>query len=180
MRILHLTKNDYKIRHWSGGTTTEVFIWPENACYATRDFQLRISSATVDLPESDFTPLPGVIRYIVPLQGSFILTHPGGAPVAMDPLCQPYRFSGGIHTHCAGKATDFNLMLKGIEGQMHICQGDVPILPGLTCLYAPHACRVFLGEQADPLLEGDSLVVFNQKDTLATTDGTLICCQAVI
>ena len=86
MRILHLTKQDYKVSQWSGGTTTEVFIWPEGSNYATREFGLRISSATVDLPESDFTPLPGVMRYIVPLQGSFTLTHPGKQPVVMEPL----------------------------------------------------------------------------------------------
>jgi environmental stress-induced protein Ves len=115
MRILHLTKQDYKVSQWSGGTTTEVFIWPEGSNYATRKFGLRISSATVDLPESDFTPLPGVMRYIVPLQGSFTLTHPGKQPVVMEPLCQPYRFSGEIPTHCVGKATDFRYVSHSVH-----------------------------------------------------------------
>jgi environmental stress-induced protein Ves len=180
MRILHLTKQDYKVSQWSGGTTTEVFIWPEGSSYAAREFGLRISSATVDLPESDFTPLPGVMRYIVPLQGSFTLTHPGKQPVVMEPLCQPYRFSGEIPTHCVGKATDFNLMLKGTEGEMRICRDSASLVPGLTCLYAPRACQVTMGEHVFPLQEGDSLVIFSQENAQANTDGTLICCHAAI
>ena len=178
MRILHLTKQDYKVSQWSGGTTTEVFIWPEGSNYATREFGLRISSATVDLPESDFTPLPGVMRYIVPLQGSFTLTHPGKQPVAMEPLCQPYRFSGEIPTHCVGKATDFNLMLKGMDGSMDICQHTVPIVPGFTCLFAPADCRIQIDDQHYILSAGDSLLLFSEKDAIAITDGRFIRCHS--
>ena len=96
MRIRHLTAEDYKVSQWSGGTTTEIFIWPADASYAAREFSLRISSATVELEESDFTALPGVTRYIVPLQGGFTLTHPGKTPVVLSPLDTPYRFSAAL------------------------------------------------------------------------------------
>ena len=89
MQILHLTQKDYKTSQWSGGTTTELLIWPEGADYAKREFQVRISSATVELAESDFTPLQGVIRYITPLSGGFTLTHPGEMPVVMAPMYLP-------------------------------------------------------------------------------------------
>ena len=62
MRILHLTETDYKVGLWSGGSTTELFIWPEGADYGKREFTLRVSSARVDLEESDFTPLQGAWR----------------------------------------------------------------------------------------------------------------------
>jgi environmental stress-induced protein Ves len=180
MRILHLKTQDYKVSQWSGGTTTEIFLWPEGSSYAARQFQLRISSATVDLAESDFTPLPGVTRYIVPLQGSFTLSHPGQAPVVMEPLCRPYRFSGDIDSHCVGQATDFNLMLKGVDGQMDICRNEAEILPGLTCLYAPQPCRITLNSQAFSLAAQESLVIFSEKSHTALTNGTLICCHAII
>ena len=67
MRILHLTEKDYKVGQWSGGTTTELFIWPEGADYAKREFSVRVSSARVGLEESDFTPLVGVIILTTPL-----------------------------------------------------------------------------------------------------------------
>ena len=181
MQILHLDSQAYTVSQWSGGTTTEVFIWPKGANYATREFQVRISSATVELEESDFTALPGVTRYIVPLQGGFTLTHPGQSPVVMGPLTEPYRFSGEIATHCVGRATDFNLMLKGVEGKMDICRETASIQPGITCLYAPEGCEVTISGQMHRLLAGESLLIFSQQmATAAISGGLAICCYAAV
>ena len=176
MDIRHVTQKDYRVSQWSGGTTTEVFIWPEGASYAQRAFSLRISSATVELEESDFTALPGVMRYIVPLKGGFTLTHPGEDPVVMAPLDNPYRFSGEIATHCVGRATDFNLMLKGVEGVMEICREQIPVLPGITCLYAPEACCITLDAQRFELDKGEGLVIFSDRETTASADKRVIRC----
>ena len=179
MQILHLDSKAYTVSQWSGGTTTEVFIWPKGANYASREFQVRISSATVELEESDFTALPGVTRYIVPLQGGFTLTHPGQSPVVMGPLTEPYRFSGEIATHCVGRATDFNLMLKGVEGKMDICRETAPIQPGITCLYAPEECEVTISGESHRLAVGESLLILTRKTaTVAISGGAAICCYA--
>ncbi len=167
MHILHLTNKDYKTSRWSGGTTTELFIWPAGASYADREFAFRISSAVVDLAESDFTPLPGVERWITPLSGGFTLLHPGKTPTVMDPLAQPYRFSGGEATHCVGKATDFNLMLKGVAGEMAISRGKTPVLPGFNSFYALENA-VFQLDGRHTMAPGDLLAVFS--DTEATID----------
>ena len=159
MRILHLTEKDYKVGLWSGGSTTELLIWPEGADYAKREFSARVSSARVDLEESDFTPLQGVLRYITPLSGGFTLTHPGETPVVMAPLDGPYRFSGETLTHCVGRATDFNLMLKGVEGEMTLCSQVWRLRPGLNCLYAVEDTRVQMRE-GYVLHPGELLVVF--------------------
>lgn len=162
MNILHLTAASFRTSTWSGGTTTELFLYPENGSYADRDFQLRISSATVDLEESDFTPLEGVERYITPLQGSFILTHPGSDPVVLEPLAAPYRFSGEIPTHCVGKATDFNLMLKGCTGRMELYWDFAPIQAGFNAFY-PAEDTVFAIEGSRyPMKAGQLLVVFSE------------------
>ncbi len=175
MRILHLTEKDYKVGLWSGGSTTELFIWPEGADYAKREFTLRVSSARVDLEESDFTPLIGVTRYITPLSGGFALTHPGSAPVVMGPMSEPYRFSGEIPTHCVGKATDFNLMLKGTKGEMQLCREVWQLRPGFNCLYAVADTRVDLGESY-ALKAGELLVVFAEEACTAKISAqTLIC-----
>jgi hypothetical protein len=177
MRIMHLTENDYKVAKWSGGSATELFIWPEGAVYAKREFSLRVSSARVDLEESDFTPLTGVIRYITPLSGSFTLTHPGLTPVVMGPLAEPYRFSGEISTHCVGKATDFNLMLKGIEGEMALCEDVWPLRPGFNCLYAVADMAVELAE-CYTLKNGELLVVFAEEICTAQISAKAIACFA--
>lgn len=104
MKITQLTAADFRTSTWSGGTTTELFLYPENGSYAARDFLFRISSATVDLEESDFTPLQGVERYITPLEGSFVLAHPGAQPrlccrlwrrpTASGAMCPPIVWAG--------------------------------------------------------------------------------------
>ena len=179
MRILHLTEKDYKVGLWSGGSTTELFIWPKGADYGKREFTLRVSSARVDLEESDFTPLMGVTRYITPLSGGFTLTHPGSVPVAMEPMAEPYRFSGEIQTHCVGKATDFNLMLKGVEGEMALCREEWQIRPGFNCLYAVEDTAVDL-ESGYTLKAGELLVVFAEEVSTEAVSAKAIACFAAV
>ncbi len=163
MKITHLTAADFRTSCWSGGTTTELFLYPEDGNYAARNFLFRISSATVDLAESDFTPLPGVERYITPLQGTFTLTHPGQSAVFLEPLAAPYRFSGGIPTHCAGRATDFNLMLKGCDGRMALHHTTAPIEPGFNGFYPTEDTIFTLGDRQFEMKKGDLLVIFSDE-----------------
>ena len=179
MRILLLTEKDYKVGPWSGGSTTELFIWPKGADYAKREFTLRVSSARVDLEESDFTPLTGVTRYITPLSGGFTLTHPGCQPVAMGPLAEPYRFSGEVPTHCVGKATDFNLMLKGVNGEMILCQEVWHLRPGFNCLYAVTNTAAELAE-GYTLKAGELLVAFAEEASTAKISTRAIACIAEV
>ena len=179
MRILHLTEKDYKVGLWSGGSTTELFIWPEGADYGKREFTLRVSSARVDLEESDFTPLQGVLRYITPLSGGFTLTHPGSTPVAMAPLDAPYRFSGETPTHCVGRATDFNLMLKGVDGEMALCHAVWLLRPGFNCLYAVADTAVAL-EDGYTLHPGELLVVFAKQKGYVQISTKAIACYAEV
>ena len=75
MKITHYREKDFKTSNWSGGITTELFIYPREADYKKRDFLFRLSSATVDLDRSDFTPLPGFFRFISPLNGDLKISH---------------------------------------------------------------------------------------------------------
>ncbi len=177
MKIQHLTKKDYKTSTWSGGTTTELFLYPESGDYARRDFLFRISSATVDLEESDFTRLPGVQRYITPLQGAFTLTHPGSDPVHLTPLSAPYPFPGDIPTHCVGKATDFNLMLQGCHGHMTLQSGSAPIAPGFNAFYPIAETAFTLENKRYEMKPGDLLVVFAENAaTLSLGDASAFAC----
>lgn len=178
MRILHLTKAQQTVSTWSGGTTTQLFIWPENADYASREFQLRISSATVELAESDFTSLPGVERYIIPLDGSFTLTHPLVDPIFLDPWATPYRFCGETPTHCVGVATDFNLMLKGVEGNMEICSGEQCLQPGFHGLYPQESCTWQLNGLSYQVQPGELLVLFLQESLPLSLPCPTIHCWA--
>ena len=109
--MIVLTPADYRTTAWSGGTTTQLAIAPEGAVYADRDFLWRVSSASVNTAESDFTPLPDYVRLISTLKGEIDLSHNGGAYLRLRPL-EIHRFDGADRTVSRGLCTDFNLMLR--------------------------------------------------------------------
>ena len=135
LKITEIKKDDMRVSAWSGGTTTEIMIRPFGAVYAERNFLFRISTAKVELEESDFTALPDYERLIASLEGTMELTHacPGGEETAkIFPHSTVHRFDGGVPTHCVGKARDLNLMLrKGrAEGDLRFIKaGETVVQP---------------------------------------------------
>jgi uncharacterized protein len=97
---------------WASGTSTEIFIHPPGASFAQRNFQFRISTATVEAEESKFTFFEGISRHLMVLKGELELIHEGRYSRHLNPFDQD-TFSGDWNTRSEGKATDFNLMLKG-------------------------------------------------------------------
>ncbi len=120
--IKKLSKQDYIVSDWSGGKTVQIAIGPEDAVYADRNFLWRVSSATVELKESDYTSLPDYKRFITPLNGEMILSHNGGTEININPLTI-HEFDGADNTHCKGVCTDFNLMIR--KGR---CSGNMSVL----------------------------------------------------
>ena len=109
---------DFKTTKWSGGSTTELFIYPSTANYASRNFDFRISSATVEIEKSDFTILPGVSRQLMVLKGSLILSHKNHHEVQLNKR-EIDCFDGSWETSAVGTCVDFNLMTKGnTEGKI--------------------------------------------------------------
>lgn len=106
-----LTRADYAASGWSGGTTTQLAIAPEGADYAGRNFLWRLSSATVELDHSTFTPLPDYNRFLSVLEGEIRLRVDGGAPAPLVPG-QVIAFDGGVPVESWGQCVDFNLMVR--------------------------------------------------------------------
>ena len=111
MKITKIDAAAQTISRWSGGTTTQLAIAPAGAVYAERDFLWRVSSAVVELPESDFTPLPDYDRILMILDGELALSHDGGEEYTLRALEQT-SFDGASHTFSRGQVTDFNLMMR--------------------------------------------------------------------
>lgn len=115
-------QEEFKTSLWSGGSTTELYIYPEDAIYKEGNFQCRISSATVEVERSDFTSLPGVKRYLSIFHGHLDMIHGEGEKVSLEPF-QVDCFDGGVPTVSFGQVVDFNLMLKnGADGKMEAAQ----------------------------------------------------------
>ena len=120
-----IKKEHLKTNKWSGGTTTELFKYPENSLFANRDFDVRISTATVEDEYSIFTPLPGIHRTLMVLEGEIELQHKNYHSIKLAPF-QSDKFEGDWHTECFGKCVDFNLMTtKNTNGKIDFLQLDI-------------------------------------------------------
>jgi environmental stress-induced protein Ves len=107
-----IDSENFKPANWPGGTTTQLFIYPPSADYQKRDFQFRLSTATVETEKSDFTPLPGFSRKLMVLSGEITICHDGHYSRQLKKF-DAHEFEGGWKTSSIGKCTDFNLMTAG-------------------------------------------------------------------
>lgn len=162
----HLTAADYHSSSWSGGTTTQLAIAPAGADYGARDFLWRLSSATVELEQSDFTALPDYRRLIATLEGEIRLRHNGGERIALPPL-RVHAFDGADETRSFGRCRDFNLMLRkgAAEGEMEalLPEGSLTLQAdprgGLQLLFCVRGrCLARSGADRAELFPGESLL----------------------
>ena len=114
-----LRASEQQVSKWAGGTTTQLAIYPKNSSYMERSFEWRVSTARVDSEESAFTPLPGVHRILMILEGQMELTHEGIRSVSLKSFEQD-EFDGGWTTKSLGRCVDFNLMTMGrsVKGKL--------------------------------------------------------------
>lgn len=142
MKIEVKRSEELSHKRWSGGTTTQLAIWPEGADYAARRFKWRISTAVVEEEKSVFTSLPGVYRHLMILDGSIALKHEGIRQREMKPLCDVEEFDGGWNTSSVGKCVDFNLMTK--DGW---CGAMAPAKTGedVSIIFMPDASEYWRG-----------------------------------
>jgi environmental stress-induced protein Ves len=115
-----IRENQYKTSKWSGGTTTELYIYPVGSLYGHGNFKWRLSSAKVEVECSTFTSLPGISRIIMIIEGQLLLKHEGHHSATLKALEQD-SFSGDWITRSFGKVIDFNLMVaKGYKGKLEV------------------------------------------------------------
>lgn len=136
MKNYKITREEYKTSKWSGGETRELFIYPPESSLEERNFQVRISSATVELEESGFSPFIGYDRIIMVLKGKVRLEHKsnnGDRTAELQPFMQD-SFSGGEKTKSFGSCIDFNVISREgiiselrtvINGNIHIEDGAI-------------------------------------------------------
>lgn len=168
LKVQIIKKEDQLTTRWSGGTTTQLAIYPENALYSERNFLWRISSAEVELPESIFTHLPGIKRIILPVTGELYLEHVGKYKKILKPFEQDC-FYGDWITRSRGKVTDFNLMMKDCQGKVE----TITLLSGdsRSILLEPlkdninYIADVFyaLGEKAEFIIDNKNVFLKNKE-----------------
>ncbi len=109
METTILSNQHFKVSDWSGGTTTELFIFPPDASYQERNFVFRLSTARIEIEKSTFTSLPGVTRKIMILDGEIRIDHQNHYAKNLYKF-DVDTFEGDWKTTSVGRCTDFNLM----------------------------------------------------------------------
>jgi len=118
MKYKYIPASEQVSSRWSGGSTTQLYIYPEDADYKIRNFQFRLSSAKVEVEESVFASLPGIQRHLMVLDGELDIAHKGHHRAVLKPFDADF-FRGDWETQARGCVTDFNLMLSAnTKGQL--------------------------------------------------------------
>lgn len=176
MEFKIIRQGELKTTNWSGGTTTELFIYPEGSVYSEGNFLWRLSTAKVEMEESVFTRLPGVSRVLMVLEGKLGLEHENHHKAVLDEFQQD-SFMGDWTTRGFGRVRDFNLMMKrGCRGSLEavfIQEQDILSLPEVQAsedfekitevLYAAKGTvEIIIGD-------GDEIYTIHKGDVAAVT-----------
>ncbi len=129
MQIHHFDAS--KTVSWANGTSTELFVYPSNGNFQTRDFIFRISTATVEAEETIFSDFSGLTRILLPLKGKLTLIHEGRYTKELEPFEQD-QFDGAWRTRSKGKVQDFNVIfntqISAIVNHHHLKSGEKNML----------------------------------------------------
>jgi len=117
-----IKNKDTKTTQWSGGKTTELFIYPPKSNFKNLDFDFRLSNATIEVDESDFTSLPNINRTLLLLDGELELIHKDHHSKKLE-IFDTDNFNGSWETKSIGKAVDFNFMsTKNIKPVLNVLE----------------------------------------------------------
>jgi len=166
-----IKKEQQKTSKWSGGTTTQLAIYPEDADYGKRNFTWRLSTATVEAAESVFTSLPGIDRIIMILKGEIVLEHEGRYKKVLGKFDQD-SFSGSWVTKSIGQAVDFNLMMKeGCQGRLEAIILEKDEVKNITFEKKEEfSCSV----QAIYIVAGSVVLQLPERDPIQLQQGDMI------
>lgn len=111
MKIEKITLNAINESKWSGGTTSEYFIYPKGSSVQAQNFDFRISTACIEIEASIFTKFPNHDRILLILEGETEIIHRDKYSKQLKEFDLEY-FSGNYDTSSSsiGKVKDFNLI----------------------------------------------------------------------
>ena len=117
--ITLLKSSDFQVSDWSGGKTKQLYLSPPTGHYGKRDFDYRLSTATVELAESQFSDLSGFHRILMSLDHTLHLHNASRQEETVLAPFTPYVFEGSDSITSRGTCTDFNLIYSDhYQGQM--------------------------------------------------------------
>jgi environmental stress-induced protein Ves len=109
MKLYRITPNEQVTTQWSGGSSTQLAIFPFESDFKERTFLFRISTATTETETSTFTSFRGYKRILMVIEGQLNIHHTGQYSKQLGPF-ETDRFEGSWETKAEGKVRDFNVI----------------------------------------------------------------------
>ena len=174
-----LRVNDFQVSDWSGGKTKQLYLSPPTGHYGKRDFDYRLSTATVELAESQFSDLSGFHRILMSLDHTLHLHNASRQEETVLAPFTPYVFEGSDSITSRGTCTDFNLIYSNhYQGQMIAVSNKQVLIRDeeIQFIYALTNLTV-IGDNFPPLdiEEGNFLIV--EKETQETELHIMFSCN---
>jgi uncharacterized protein len=173
-----IRKKDLTTSQWSGGSTTQLYIYPKQADYQKLDFDFRLSSARVEVEESTFTKLESISRFIMILEGETLLSHKQRDTVHLKKFDIDF-FEGNWDTTSRGKVVDFNLMLnQNYEGHLKHLSLKKDQAQHIEAVYMEGFLNIYLFQGQistnqkgkDYIINENDTLVFNPNETITKMD----------
>lgn len=163
MQIHFLKRDVLTPAVWQGGKTYEYFIYPISALYSNRNFDFRISSATIEQSPSLFTQFDGYSRYLVMLDNDLkILRNNETESYAMG---ENFSFNSNDTIESFSLGNDFNLMIRnGIEVDFKANDFiENTFSTEFIFLFALNSCFAMINTEKHECNQYDCIVIENKE-----------------
>lgn len=104
--------NNKVVSSWKGGTTQQLCIVPQSATLQERNFDIRISSATIDLERSEFSDFTGYRRYLMKLEGDITLIIDDKMIIIKSDEAFEFMGDEKVLSICKEPSRDFNVIIR--------------------------------------------------------------------
>lgn len=153
---------------WNGGKTYEYVIHPVGTSYTNRDFDFRISCASIEKTPSCFTQFAGYRRYLVMVDTNLSILRNGVNEQYKKNELFTFESSDVIQSFSLGN--DFNVMVKKGSHPIDllISRFDGNYQQKLLFAFALHETEIKINEQLVRLKKNDLLIITNEDNQLIT------------
>ncbi|MGT2933353.1 HutD family protein [Streptococcus catagoni] len=166
-----VTDNDFKESLWSGGKTRELLIFPRSSSYKEKNFDYRLSTASVEEPTTVFSDVSSYHRLIMTLDHSISLKNADKKEVKILQPFESYYFEGHEKVFSVGECKDFNLMYNNkYDGQiMAIASNNDPICGNnpIQIIYALNDLNYQIEGKDSGFLQANNLLIVKQNTQAA-------------
>lgn len=153
---------------WNGGKTYEYFIYPTDSSYANRDFDFRISCASIEKVPSTFTKFNGYKRYLVMLDNELTINRNNKEEKYSKNELFEFDSDDSIQSFSLGN--DFNVMFKKKSHPIDliISRFDGNYQQKFLFAFALHETEIKMNKQVVILKKDDLLILTNEENQLIT------------